>query len=83
MHTNRSASFRLHVAPLFREVDVAHMKPMGLDLSKYESVKESADAILERLQDEESPMPPKDSGGPWPDEWIALFARWVREGKKP
>jgi len=79
---NRAVSFKLHIAPLFSDTDVKHMSGM-IDLSNYADVRDSADSILSRLRDEKNPMPPAETGGPWPDEWIALFARWVAEGKKP
>ena len=36
-------------------------------------------AILMRLK--EGSMPPDSEHGPWPDEWVALFERWVKEGE--
>jgi hypothetical protein len=44
-------------------------------------VRSNKDAILQRLQARDgSMMPPASAGGPWPDEWIALFQRWIQEG---
>ena len=57
------------------------MRPLGLDLSSYDDVKDRSADILERLEARDgSMMPPKASDGPWPDEWIALFRRWIDEG---
>jgi hypothetical protein len=81
--TPTATSFAKDIAPLFTATDVDHMKPMGLDLSDYGDVKAQADAILARLKDAKNPMPPKAAGGPWPKDRIALFERWVKEGKKP
>lgn len=76
----RPASFRLHILPLFRDLDVQHMRPY-LDLTDYEDVKVNADEILKRLKSKTRPMPPVADDGPWPEEWIALFERWIEEGK--
>ena len=72
-------SFASDIRPLFRDTpDVDTMKRMGLDLSSYEHVKESAAAIYSRLQD--GSMPCDD---PWPTEQVALFKHWMDEGMAP
>jgi hypothetical protein len=74
-----AVSFASDIRPLFRDTpDVDTMKQMGLDLSSYEHVKASAEAIYSRLQD--GSMPCDD---PWPTEQVALFKRWVDEGMAP
>jgi hypothetical protein len=80
---NRPTSFNLHLKPLFRmEPDVNHMRDIGLDLSRYEDVKENANAILQRLKARDRRMmPPAEDGGPWPNEWTQLFERWISEGR--
>jgi hypothetical protein len=80
---NRPTSYALHIQPLFRTLDIEHMDGFGIVLGTYEGVKESATDILTRLKDPQFPMPPVDSDGPWPDEWIALFERWINEGHQP
>jgi hypothetical protein len=77
---NRPTSYALHIKPLFTTVDVEHMAPFGIDLGTYEGVVANAPDILSRLKHPSRPMPPKSDGGPWPDEWIALFERWMNEG---
>jgi hypothetical protein len=47
------------------------------DLWNYADVKANANDILTRLSDKSMPT---DASRPWPDEWIALFKRWVDEG---
>lgn len=76
---NRPVSFALHIAPLFTEDQVACMATM-IDLVSYEEMRSSAEAVHEKLFDKS--MPP-DASGPWPDEWIALFRRWIDEGCAP
>jgi hypothetical protein len=82
---NRPVSFRLHIYPLFRpDPDVSHMQPKGIDLSSYDDVKSNSGEILRRLKlRDKYMMPPKDHDGPWPDEWITLFERWITEGYAP
>jgi hypothetical protein len=63
---------------MFSEMDVKHMKG-AFDLSKYADVVKFAKPILARLKGVGAVMPPPPEG-PWPEEWIALFARWVEEG---
>ena len=75
----RATSFRLHIRPLFRDLDVEHMRPY-VDLTDYIDVKAQSKEILKRLKGEKTLMPPIDNDGPWPEEWIALFARWRAEG---
>ena len=76
---NRPSSYALHIKPLFTAVDIEHMSGFGIDLGSYDGVKTSAPDILPRLKHPTRPMPPKNDGGPWPDEWIALFETWMSE----
>lgn len=68
--------WELHIRPLFRRIDHEHMA--WLDLWDYDTVRDRHEVILLRL--EEGGMPPFDSGGPWPPEWVELFARWGKTG---
>jgi hypothetical protein len=79
---NRPTSFRLHIRPLFRDdPDIAHMKPLGIDLSSHDDVRQNSAEILTTLKARDGTMmPPASADGPWPDEWIALFERWINEG---
>ncbi|MEU7011508.1 hypothetical protein [Streptomyces sp. NPDC046332] len=74
----RTPVFELHIRPMFRATDRAHMS-YTMDLWDYDDVVARADDILERL---EADMPPVVSGGPWPEEWIALFKRWKEGARK-
>jgi len=80
---NRATSFRLHIRPLFRDLDVQHMSnvgPFSIDLNDHAAVTARSQQILDRLRDEDDPMPPISDDGPWPQEWIILFERWIAEG---
>ena len=74
--TERTPVFELHIRPMFRGIDRDHMR-FAFDLWDYDQVRENADGILARLQ---ADMPTEATGGPWPDEWVTLFARWMDSG---
>jgi hypothetical protein len=66
----------------FTQTDVNHMKLVQpqLDLSDYTSTKDNAVLVYNRLIDKERPMPPKSTGGPWPQEKIDNFRKWIEAG---
>lgn len=69
-------SFAKDIRPLFRDSpDVDTMMDYGLDLSSYTHVKAQAQNIYARLKDGSMPC-----DGPWPEDRIALFKRWMDEG---
>lgn len=79
-------SFAGDIKPLFRAVDISHMKSLGVKLDDYTfmSNPDNADRVLAALspQDGESPiMPP---GGPyWTEAHLALFVQWQKDGYQP
>ncbi len=74
----RTPVFELHIQPLFRATDREHMR-FAFDLWDYAQVVQHADEILARVATD---MPPPDTGGPWPNEWVELFRRWQATGFK-
>lgn len=70
----RTPVFELHIRPMFRLLDRDHMA-FKLDLYDYDQVVRHADDIRDWLDR----MPTAATGGPWPPEWVALFARWSDE----
>jgi hypothetical protein len=76
---NRPSSFALHIQPLFTS-DQRTCMIKAFDLAKYEDVKKWSDKIAHSLT---AKTMPADPSNPWPDEWIALFNRWVAEGCNP
>jgi hypothetical protein len=76
---NRKTSYALHIQPLFTPSQRSCMLGQ-FDLNKYEDVKKWATRIAPRLADKTMPA---DAAKPWPDEWIALFQRWIDEGCAP
>jgi hypothetical protein len=73
--TGESISFERDIKPLFRDRDRGSMK-FFIDLWSYDDVARESDAILERLRDGSMPC-----DGAWDADRIALFQRWVDEGK--
>ncbi len=74
--SNRAVSFNIHIRPLFTEHQRGCMAGY-FDLDSYAEVKQNAEAIYARLNDKSMPA---DDTGPWPEEWITLFKRWIDEG---
>jgi hypothetical protein len=70
-------SFAKDVRPLFRAKDINSMKK-AFDLSSYDDVRSHADAILGRVAAGTMPC-----DGPWPEEQVDVFRRWVEEGMQP
>ena len=66
--------FDADIKPLFREKDRDAMRD-SFDLWSYSDVVAHADAIAEHLSDGSMPC-----DGPWPDEQVELFQRWLDEG---
>ena len=76
--------FENDIRPLFTDVDVEHMEDqVGFDLCDYDNMKSNAQTVYKRLTDPNRPMPPKDSGGPWPQSQIDLFQAWIAGGCQP
>jgi hypothetical protein len=73
---NRPASYSLHIQPVFTASQKACMSGM-INLGDYNDVKANAEDIYSRLADLSMPA---DDTRPWPNEWIALFRRWIDEG---
>jgi hypothetical protein len=70
-------SFASEIKPLFRERDRTSMK-RAFDLWSYEDVVAHSPAIAARLRDGSMPC-----DGPWPDDQVDLFERWVNDGSAP
>lgn len=71
--------FDADIKPLFRETpDRSMMLLFGIDLHDFAQVSDRADRILSRLQDGSMPC-----DAAWPPERVALFERWIADGKHP
>lgn len=65
-------SFAQDIRPLFREKDIECMRDYEFDLSNLRDVRMNAAHIYERLHDKSMPQ-----DGPWSDEDVAKFKRWI------
>jgi hypothetical protein len=82
-----ATSFARDIGPMFRPIDVEHMKRGGvlLDDFAYMSLAENdhgnARAVLETVVGNPPSMPP---GGPyWTADKVALYKKWMDEGFQP
>lgn len=81
-------SFANDIKPLFRPVDIAHMKPFGVDLDLYDYMSNpagghaNATAVFDFLTGTRAPrMPP---GGPyWSQPQLDLYQQWMADGFQP
>ena len=71
-------SFAADIRPLFRPYDVESMRPAGLDLSSYDEVKKRAQVIYARLSAKDMPC-----DGPWSDDSVQKFKKWMESGMEP
>jgi hypothetical protein len=83
-------SFANDIAPLFREIDVAHMKHGGILLDDYGYMSdpnndyEHAARVLQSLSPQGDKPPHMPPGGPyWTAQQLALFANWRSDGYRP
>jgi len=79
-------SFALDIRPLFRAVDISHMKAHGIKLDDYTfmSNPDNADKVLGTLSSHDGNPPPMPPGGPyWATDQLALFAQWQKDGYQP
>jgi hypothetical protein len=68
-------SFARDIRPMFTDMDVAHMKIAGIDLSDRNAVMTHADAIYQTVST--GAMPPPSSGEtPWTAQMCERFKRW-------
>ena len=80
-----SVSFSRNIKPMFREVDIVHMKVHGVHLDDYQYMSDAtknyanAEAVQASLAGQT--MPP---GGPfWTAQQLDLYAKWRAEGYQP
>ena len=77
-------SFQNDILPLFRQVDISHMKPMGVLLDKYTYMSTPANAqnVYNYLTGDSKPQMPM--GGPfWTTAQLQLFQNWMTGGYQP
>ena len=79
-------SFAADIKPLFRAVDVSHMKRFGVELDDYTYMSDpsNANSVLANLSPQNGEPPSMPPGGPyWTADQLALFAKWQEDGYQP
>lgn len=79
-------SFSADIKPLFRVVDISHMKRFGVELDNYTymSNPDNANKVLATLSPHDGEPPTMPPGGPyWTTDQLALFAEWQSGGYQP
>ena len=79
-------SFAADIKPLFRPVDISHMKRFGIKLDDYTymSNPDHANQVLAALSPHNGESPSMPPGGPyWSADQVALFAEWQKDGYQP
>ena len=73
-----AGSFKTDILPMFRPVDIDHMRPMGILLDDYAwmSKPDNAKGVYARLSGEETPrMPPR--GPYWNAAQLQKLSDWM------
>jgi hypothetical protein len=81
-------SFKTDILPLFRQIDIDHMRPSGVlldDVAYMTDPSQDYDhthQVQDYLTGAKIPrMPP---GGPfWSDDQLQLYSRWIADGFQP
>ena len=76
-------SFAKEIKPLFREMDIDHMKNVGMPLDDFVFMSDpsNANSVLQSVIGNPPIMPP---GGPyWTADQVALFKQWMADGYQP
>lgn len=79
MTNGDTLSFARDIRPMFTDMDVAHMKIAGIDLSDRDEVITHADAIYQTVST--GAMPPSSSGeARWTAQMCDRFKNWQAAG---
>lgn len=83
-------SFAVDIKPLFRPVDIAHMKLRAVKLDDYQYMSDpannhkNAQDVQDALSSQNGSPPAMPPNGPyWTTENLALFAKWRSDGYQP
>lgn len=82
----QQVSFSADIKPLFRAIDIAHMKPFGAELDSYTfmSNPDNATKVLATLSPLDGEPPTMPPGGPyWTEAQLSLFRQWQNGGYQP
>jgi hypothetical protein len=79
-------SFAEDIRPLFRAIDVSHMKRFNVELDNYTfmSNPNNANQVLAAISPHDGEPPTMPPGGPyWTEAQLALFVQWQKNGYQP
>jgi hypothetical protein len=83
-------SFATDIKPLFRPIDITHMKARAVKLDDYQYMSDpsnnhqNAQDVQDALSAQNGGPPDMPPGGPyWTPEHLALFAKWRSDGYQP
>ena len=79
-------SFSADIKPLFRAVDISHMKRFRVELDDYTymSNPDNANKVLATLSPHDGEPPTMPPGGPyWTAAQLELFTQWQSDGYQP
>jgi hypothetical protein len=79
-------SFAEDIRPLFRAIDVSHMKRFNVELDNYTfmSNPNNANQVLAAISPHDGEPPTMPPGGPyWTEAQLALFVQWQKDGYRP
>jgi hypothetical protein len=79
-------SFAADIKPLFRDIDILHMKSYDVELDDYTymSNPDNANSVLATVSPQDGEPPSMPPGGPyWTAAQLALFAQWQKQGYQP
>ena len=79
-------SFAADIKPLFRAIDISHMKRFGVALDDYTymSNPNNANSVYATLSPHDGESPSMPPGGPyWTPAQLALFVQWQTDGYQP
>lgn len=79
MECTMPVTWATDIQKMFTQLDIAHMKTKGIDLSSYQDVMINAVPIYTQVSN--GYMPPPGSGEqPWSAAWVATFGCWIKQG---
>ena len=79
-----AVSFAQDIRPLFTDIDVAHMRNLGVSLDDFDYMRDPSHAQRVLGQVSAGVMPPRSSGEPaWSPETVQLFRAWIADGYQP
>jgi hypothetical protein len=79
-------SFAADIKPLFRDIDILHMKSYDVELDDYTymSNPDNAHSVLATVSPQNGEPPSMPPGGPyWTAAQLALFVQWQNDGYQP